>query len=61
MRIGFDWLRTGTGAGCCECGDEPSGSCAKELVSYSIVFNLFVKDVFGEGLYISPLRLHDFH
>jgi hypothetical protein len=20
-------------AGCCECGDEPSGSCAMELVS----------------------------
>jgi hypothetical protein len=30
--IGFDWLRTGTKAGCCECGDEPSGSCATELV-----------------------------
>jgi hypothetical protein len=27
--IGFDLLRTGTG---CECGDEPSGSCATELV-----------------------------
>jgi hypothetical protein len=27
--IGLDWLRTGTG----ECVDEPSGSCAKELVS----------------------------
>jgi hypothetical protein len=23
-------------AGCCECGDEPSGSCATELVSYEI-------------------------
>jgi hypothetical protein len=21
-------------AGCCECGDEPLGSCATELVSY---------------------------
>jgi hypothetical protein len=21
-------------AGCCECGDEPSGSCATKLVSY---------------------------
>jgi hypothetical protein len=21
-------------AGCCECGDEPSGSCATELVTY---------------------------
>jgi hypothetical protein len=27
--IGFDWLRIGTG---CECGDEPSGCCATELV-----------------------------
>jgi hypothetical protein len=31
--IGFDWLRTETVAGCCECGDEPSGSFATELVS----------------------------
>jgi hypothetical protein len=23
----------GSVAGCCECGDEPSGSCATELVS----------------------------
>jgi hypothetical protein len=30
--IGFDWLRTRTGAGYCECGDEPSGSCATVLV-----------------------------
>jgi hypothetical protein len=32
---------TGSGQGPvagCECGDEPSGSCATELVSYSIVF-----------------------
>jgi hypothetical protein len=28
----FDWLRIGTGD-CCECGDEPSGSCATELLS----------------------------
>jgi hypothetical protein len=32
--IGFDWLRTGTGGGCCECGYEPSGFCSTELVSY---------------------------
>jgi hypothetical protein len=25
--------RQGPVAGCCECGDEPSGSCATELVS----------------------------
>jgi hypothetical protein len=28
---GFTWLRIGT-IGCCECGDEPSGSGATELV-----------------------------
>jgi hypothetical protein len=30
--VGFTWLRSL--AGCCECGDEPSGSGASELVSY---------------------------
>jgi hypothetical protein len=31
---GLDWTgsRQGPVAGCCECGDEPSGSCATELV-----------------------------
>jgi hypothetical protein len=34
---GLDSTVTGQGpvAGCCECGYEPSGSCATELVSYS--------------------------
>jgi hypothetical protein len=37
--IGFDWLRIGGPvAGCCECGDEPSGSYATELVN---VYNTF--------------------
>jgi hypothetical protein len=31
-------------AGCCECGDEPSGSCATELVS----FRLGVKKLYNE-------------
>jgi hypothetical protein len=35
---GVDWIRLAQDrdrvAGCCECGDEPSGSCATELVSY---------------------------
>jgi hypothetical protein len=33
---GLDLTGSGQGpvAGCCECGDEPSGSCATELVSY---------------------------
>jgi hypothetical protein len=32
--IGLDSTGSGQGpvAGCCECGDEPSGSCATELV-----------------------------
>jgi hypothetical protein len=34
---GVDWIRLSQDrdrvAGCCECGDEPSGSCATELVS----------------------------
>jgi hypothetical protein len=38
---GFD--STGSGqepvAGCCECGDEPSGSCATELVSCNVFEN----------------------
>jgi hypothetical protein len=30
-------------AGCCERGDEPSGSCATELVRYTFIFfNLYV-------------------
>jgi hypothetical protein len=35
---GLDSNVSGRGpvAGCCECSDEPSGSCATELVSYSI-------------------------
>jgi hypothetical protein len=34
---GLDSTGAGQGpmAGCCECGDEPSGSCATELVSYN--------------------------
>jgi hypothetical protein len=34
--IGFDWLRMEPVAGYCECGDEPSGSCATELVKILI-------------------------
>jgi hypothetical protein len=32
---GFDSTSPGQGpvAGCCDCGDEPSGSCAMELVN----------------------------
>jgi hypothetical protein len=33
--MGSDLTVSGQGpvAGCCECGDEPSGSCTTELVS----------------------------
>jgi hypothetical protein len=43
--IGFDWLMTGTGGGLFERGDEPSDSCATELVSYyqiAHIIELFV-------------------
>jgi hypothetical protein len=35
LGCGLDSTGSGQGpvAGCCECGDEPSGSCATELVS----------------------------
>jgi hypothetical protein len=48
--IGFDWLRTGTS--CCECGDKPSGSCAKELVMVCI--QLFNDTVTFFGLIFPP-------
>jgi hypothetical protein len=37
---GLDSTVSGQGpvAGCCECGDEPSASCATELVSYGYLF-----------------------
>jgi hypothetical protein len=31
-------------AGCCECGDEPSGFCATELVSYRCVDDTLTRD-----------------
>jgi hypothetical protein len=31
--IEFYWLMIETVACCCECGDEPSGSCATDLIS----------------------------
>jgi hypothetical protein len=35
-QVGLDSTGSGQGpvAGCCGCGDEPSGSCVTELVSY---------------------------
>jgi hypothetical protein len=39
---GLDLTVSGQGpvAGCCECGDEPSGSCATELVSVLTGINI---------------------
>jgi hypothetical protein len=46
--MGSEWIlgrlaSTGSGqrpvAGCCECGDEPSGSCATELVSLTFIIH----------------------
>jgi hypothetical protein len=36
IRMDLREIGSGQGpvAGCCECGDEPSGSCATELVRY---------------------------
>jgi hypothetical protein len=41
---GLDSTGSGQGpvAGCCECGDEPSGSCATELVSVKYQLRYFL-------------------
>jgi hypothetical protein len=43
---GLDSTGSGQGpvAGCCECGDEPSGSCATELVVVGCVKKLMQND-----------------
>jgi hypothetical protein len=42
LGVSLDSTGSGQGpvAGCCECGDEPSGSCATELFKYLIVVYL---------------------
>jgi hypothetical protein len=45
---GFDLTDSGQGllTGCCECGYEPSGSCATELVSFNyLALETFCYDV----------------
>jgi hypothetical protein len=46
--VGCGLNSTGSGqgpvAGCCECGDEPSGSCATELVRLSCLNTLTTAD-----------------
>jgi hypothetical protein len=43
--IGFIWLRIGPVAGCCECGDEPSGSNAMELASNSFSYLVSTRSI----------------
>jgi hypothetical protein len=46
-------------AGCCECGDEPSGSCATELVSLvSYVHLLYV--VQSKNSWTCPRHIQSF-
>jgi hypothetical protein len=33
-------------SGCCECGDEPSGSCATELVSYNKLIKVLRRNLY---------------
>jgi hypothetical protein len=42
-------------AGCCECGDEPSGSCATELVSY--LFVVYLSKFFSNLDYIASNQI----
>jgi hypothetical protein len=44
-------------AGCCECGDEPSGSCATELVSYIILLPTTNLIVFAGISVLSAMNL----
>jgi hypothetical protein len=46
---GLDSTSSGQGpvAGCCECGDEPSGSCATELVSIQSVSQKLLYSLWG--------------
>jgi hypothetical protein len=45
-------------AGCCECGDEPSGSCATELVSSFVCkqFQITMKNTLTERRHIPNSR-----
>jgi hypothetical protein len=43
-------------AGCCECGDEPSGSCATELVSiFVLIVNIFMSVYFSSDFIMNNL------
>jgi hypothetical protein len=50
---------TGSGqgpvAGCCECGDEPSGSCATELVELVIKCVMYNSKILLSPYYIYPV------
>jgi hypothetical protein len=44
---GLDWLMIGTGGGCCECCDEPSGSCSTELILLHLYFQSCISLMFA--------------
>jgi hypothetical protein len=50
---GLDSTVSGQGpvAGCCECGDEPSGSCATKLVSLLVSYS---SGIVGRSLAFLP-------
>jgi hypothetical protein len=55
--MGSEWILGGLAWGgcgldstvCCKCGDEPSGSCATELVNLSILNKLRAMYTIGQG------------
>jgi hypothetical protein len=50
-------LGQGPVAGCCVCGDEPSGSCSTELVSLATVTSVVSSNFFGFDFYVRVLRV----
>jgi hypothetical protein len=57
---GLDSTVSGQGpvAGCCECGDEPSGSCATELANINTSHFYIKVDIHSIKLFVI-LHLHD--
>jgi hypothetical protein len=48
-------------AGCCECGDEPSGSCATELLPYIFRTSSYDSSVIATELQYFALRRLSWH
>jgi hypothetical protein len=61
---GYSWLRIGTGGGCCEYGDESSGSGVTELVGYFALLIEFAAILYQfrmsvVNLYQPKLEIHN--